>query len=55
MLKFDFSLLFLILFGCWQFSLTLTTMIAYCPHKASREGGLVQIRTPNQQLRNHTF
>jgi hypothetical protein len=43
MLKFDFSLLFKILFGCPQFSLTLTTMIAYCPHKASREGGLVQI------------
>jgi hypothetical protein len=35
MLKFDFSLLFFILFGCRQFSLTLTTMIAYCPHKAS--------------------
>ena len=43
MLKFDFSLLFFILFGCGQFSLTLTTMIAYCPHKASGEGGLVQI------------
>jgi hypothetical protein len=43
MLKFDFSLLFKILFGCRQFSLTVTTMIAYCPHKASREGGLVQI------------
>ncbi len=55
MLKFEFSLLFFILFGCWQFSLTLTTMIAYCPHKASGEGGLVQIWTPNQQLPNHTF
>jgi len=43
MLKFDFSLLLFILFGCWQFSLTLTTMIAYCPPKASRKGGLVQI------------
>jgi hypothetical protein len=43
MLKFDFSLLFFIFFGCSQFSLTLTTMIAYCPHKASGEGGLVQI------------
>jgi hypothetical protein len=43
MLKFDFSLLFFILFGCGQFSLTLKTMIAYCPHKASGEGGLVQI------------
>ncbi len=43
MLKFDFSLLFLILLGCRQFSLTLPTMIAYCAHKASREGGLVQI------------
>ncbi len=43
MLKFDFSLLFFFLFGCGQFSLTLTTMIAYCPHKASGEGGLVQI------------
>jgi hypothetical protein len=41
MLKFDFSLLFKILFECWQFSFTLTTTIAYCPHKASREGGLV--------------
>jgi hypothetical protein len=40
---------------CWQFSLTLTTTIAYCPHKASREGGLVQIWTPNQQLHNHTL
>jgi len=43
MLKFDFSLLFFILFGCGQFSLTLTTMIAYCPRKASRERGLVWI------------
>jgi hypothetical protein len=43
MLKFDFSFFFKILFGCLQFSLTLTTMIAYCPHKASKEGGLVQI------------
>jgi hypothetical protein len=24
---------------CWQFSLTLPTTIAYCPRKASREGG----------------
>jgi len=55
MLKFDFSLLFFILFGCWQFSLTLTTMIAYCAHKASGEGGLVQIWTPNQQLHKHTL
>jgi len=45
----------LILFECWQFSLTLTTMIAYCPHKASGEGGLVHIWTPNQELPNHTF
>jgi len=36
-------------------SLTLTTMIAYCSHKASGELGLVQIWTPNQQLPNHTF
>jgi hypothetical protein len=43
MLKFYFSLRFFILFGCRQFSLTLTSMIAYCAHKASREGGLVQI------------
>jgi hypothetical protein len=48
MLTFDFSLAFFILFGCWQFSLTLTTMIAYCPHKAPGEGGLLQIWTPNQ-------
>ncbi len=54
-LKFDFSLLFKMLFGCVQFSLTLTTMIAYCCHKASREQGLVWIWTPNQQLHNHTF
>jgi hypothetical protein len=40
---------------CWQFSLTLTTMIAYCPHKALGEGCLVQIWTPNQQLHNHTL
>jgi hypothetical protein len=39
-LKFDFSLFFKILFVCGQFSLTL---IAYCPHKASGEGGIVQI------------
>jgi len=43
MLKFHFSLLLKILFGCRQFFLTLTTMIAYCAHKVSREGGLVQI------------
>jgi hypothetical protein len=43
MFKFDFSLLFLILFGCSQFSLTLTTRIAYCPHKASGGGSFVQI------------
>ncbi len=55
-LKFDNSLLFKkYLFGCWWLSLTLTTMIAYCPHKALGEGGLVQIWTPNQQLHNHTF
>ncbi|CAK9256654.1 unnamed protein product [Sphagnum jensenii] len=42
MLKFDFSFFFKILFGCGQFSLTLTTMIAYCPHKTLGEG-LVQI------------
>jgi hypothetical protein len=55
-LKFDFSLLFFnFLFGCWWMSLTLTTMIAYCPHKAWGEGGLVQIWTPNRQLHNHTF
>ncbi len=42
MLKFDFSLLFY--FVCvLTISLTLTTMIAYGPHKASGEGGLVQI------------
>ncbi len=55
MLKFDFSLLFKILFGCWQFSSTLRTLIAYFPLKASGEGGLVQIWTPNQQLRNHNL
>jgi hypothetical protein len=55
MLKFDFSLLFFILFECWQFSLTLTTLIAYCPHKPSGQGGLVQIWDPNQQLRNQTL
>jgi hypothetical protein len=55
MFKFDFSLLYKILFVCWQFSLTRTITIAYCPHKASGEGGLVQIWTPNQQLRNHTL
>jgi hypothetical protein len=43
---------FFILFGCWQFSLTLTTMISYCPRKALGEGGLVQIWTPNQRLHN---
>jgi len=44
MSKLDLSLLYFILFGCvLTFSLTLTTMIAYCPHKASGEGGLVQI------------
>jgi hypothetical protein len=32
--KFDFSLPFFSLFGCRQFSLTLKSMIAYCPHKA---------------------
>jgi hypothetical protein len=44
MLKFDFSLLFKTLFGCVlkKISLTLTTMLAYCPHKALGEGGLVQ-------------
>jgi hypothetical protein len=42
-LEFDFSLHFFSLFGCQQFSLTLKTMIAYCPHKALGEGGLVQI------------
>jgi hypothetical protein len=50
-----FFFTFFILFMCAQFSLTLTTMIAYCPHKASGEGGLVQIWTPNQQLHNHTL
>ncbi len=50
---FTFLYFFLILFGCRQFSLTLTTMIAYCPHKASGEGGLVQIWIPSQQLDNH--
>jgi hypothetical protein len=44
-----------ILFGCQQFSLTLKTMIAYCPHEPSGEGSLVQIWTPNQQLHNHTL
>jgi len=43
MLKFDLFIYFLILFGCRQFFLTLKTMIAYCPHKASGEGSLVQI------------
>ncbi len=38
------SLIFLCFFlfclgVCWQFSLTLPTTIAYCPRKASREGG----------------
>jgi hypothetical protein len=58
----SWSLIFLCFFlfclgVCWQFSfsLTLTTMITYCPHKASGEGGLVQIWTPNQQLHNHTL
>jgi len=55
-LKFDNSLLFFnFLFGCWRLSLTLTATIAYCPDKASGEGGLVQIWTPNQQPHNHTF
>jgi hypothetical protein len=31
------------------------TMTAYCHHKESGEGGLLQIWTPNQQLHNHTF
>jgi hypothetical protein len=56
MLKLIFLCFFLFCLGvCWQFSLTLTTMIAYWPHKASGEGGLVQIWTPNQQLPKHTL
>jgi hypothetical protein len=43
-----FFVVFFILFRCWQFSLTFTTMIVYCPHKASGEGGLVQSWTTNQ-------
>jgi hypothetical protein len=46
MLKFDFSLPFFSLFECRQFSLTLKMMIAYCPHKALGEGGLVQFQIP---------
>jgi len=44
MLKLDFSLLFLILFGCvLTIFLDPITTIAYCPHIASGEGCLVQI------------
>ncbi len=50
-----FFLTFFILFGCRQFFLTLTTMIAYCPHKTSGEEGQVQIWTPNLWLHNHTL
>jgi hypothetical protein len=50
-----FLCFFKILFGCGQFSLAHTTMIAYCPHKASGEGGLVQIWTPDQHLATIPF
>jgi hypothetical protein len=55
MLNFDFSLLFFFFFWVLTIFLTLTTVIAYCPHKASGEGGLVQNSPPNQQLCNHTL
>jgi len=43
-LNFDFYFLFLNFVWVLKFfSLTLATMIVYCPHKASGEGGLVRI------------
>jgi hypothetical protein len=45
LLLFDISL-----FGCRQFSLTRKTMIAYCPHKAWGEGGLVQFELPTSSF-----
>jgi hypothetical protein len=55
MLKFDISLPFFTLFGCRQFSLTLKTMIAYCPHKASEDGGLVQFELPTDSFTTIPF
>jgi hypothetical protein len=49
------SLPFFSLFGCRQFSLTLKTMIAYCPHKASGEGGLVQFELPTNSFTTVPF
>jgi hypothetical protein len=55
MFKFDFSLPFFSLFGCRQFSLTLKTMIAYCPHKALGEGRLVQFELPTTSFTTIPF